>query len=204
MSRERCGAKTPTGPCRRYPPVGGIRCILHGGAAPQAKAAAAARALKAKTQKKAAKAVKTLGLRGDDDLDPTQVLLDEIAWTYTHVQWLRTKVQELEEKELIWNVAEQETGVGARGPQDLQTLKAEPSVWYDLYMRERQHLATITARAVQAGIEERRVKIAEQQGELVAVALNRILGALALTPPQWEQARQVIPRELRALSELDS
>lgn len=34
MSRQRCGAKTPNGPCKAYPLKGRTRCRNHGGASP--------------------------------------------------------------------------------------------------------------------------------------------------------------------------
>ena len=41
-----CGAKTSGGsPCRRYPPEGGTRCVLHGGASPLARQEAERRML---------------------------------------------------------------------------------------------------------------------------------------------------------------
>ena len=40
-SRELCGAKTSSGStCRRYPPAGAARCVLHGGASPLSRMAA--------------------------------------------------------------------------------------------------------------------------------------------------------------------
>lgn len=70
---------------------------------------------------------------------------------------------------------------GPQDPVDTVTEKADPSVWYQLYLKEREHLAKVCALALRAGIEERKVKLAESQGLLVADAIRRILGALGLT-----------------------
>lgn len=205
MSDDRCGAKTRSGGyCANFPLPGTNRCKLHGGASPQAQKKAAERLARQQTERRAARSNKTLGLRGDENLDPSQILLGEIAWTHAHVEWLREKVQELEPENLVWSAAQHEHGDMPLGSVDVITEKAGPSIWYELYLRERKHLADVTARAIQAGIEQRRVQLAERQGELVALALQRILGSLGLTATQWEKSRAVIPRELRALASLES
>ena len=81
--------------------------------------------------------------------------------------------------------------------------KSAPNVWYQLYMTERDHLVKVSAAALRAGIEERRIKMAEDQGNLVAAVLQRILAALNLSPEQWAEVPTIVPRELRALAALD-
>ena len=145
-------------------------------------------------------AVKTLGLA--QDIDPGKALLDEIARTYGAVKWLEGKVQELEPDQLVWGKTQTEVGFGAEGPIDKTTEKAEFNAWYRLYSEERDRLARVSALALKAGIEERRVRLAESQGDLVAQALRRILDALNLTAEQAEMVPVIVPRELRALGEL--
>jgi hypothetical protein len=137
------------------------------------------------------------------DVDPAKALLDEIAVTYGHVQWLRGKVQELGADELVWGRTQTDQGIGPQGPVDTTTEKSAPNVWYQLYMTEREHLVKVSAAALRAGIEERRIKIAEDQGTLVASVLQRILAALNLSPEQWAEVPTIVPRELRALTALD-
>ena len=148
------------------------------------------------------RAMVTLGAKGKD-VDPAKALLDEISWTHAHVQWLRTKVQELSPGELVWGVTQTDQGSGPQGPVDLSTEKSAPNVWYSLYMAERDHLVKVSAAALRAGIEERRIKIAEDQGNLVAAVLQRILAALNLSPEQWAEVPTIVPRELRALAAMD-
>jgi len=144
------------------------------------------------------RAVTTLGL--PIDVDPGKALLDEIHWTAGHVAWLRSKVQELQDSELTWGRTQTDTGVGPQGPVDTVTEKAAPNTWYQLYMAEREHLAKVCSLALRAGIEERKVKLAESQGLLVADVIRRILGALGLTPAQQLLVPEIVPRELRALA----
>ena len=177
------------------------RCARHGGKSPQAKKAAERRLAEQEAQRNMEKAVRTLGITDKyQDVDPGKALLEEISVTYAHVQWLREKVGDLEDEELVWGKAAHEEGVGPEGPIDKTTEKAEPSVWYQLYLREREHLVKVTTAALKAGIEERKVRLAESQGELVARVIRGILGALNLTTDQWQLVQTVVPRELRALA----
>ncbi|RMI47594.1 hypothetical protein EBO15_01450 [Actinomadura harenae] len=73
-------------------------------------------------------------------------------------------------------------------------------MWMELYQSERVHLARVAKAALDAGVAERQVRLAEQQGELLAGAINRILDGLNLSSEQWARVADVVPRELRAVS----
>jgi hypothetical protein len=194
-----CGAKNKKAePCGLSPVPGATRCGRHGGKAPQVKAAAERRLAEKDAKEQMVKAVRTLGL--PVDVDPGKALLDEIHWTAGHVAWLREKVQELEADDLVWGKTQHDDGVGPQGVVDVTTEKAAPSVWYELYMKEREHLAKVCALALRAGIEERKVKLAESQGALVADVIRRILAALGLTPEQQALVPQIVPEQLRLLA----
>lgn len=184
--------------CKRWPSPGAEVCVIHGGGASQVKAAAARRVAEAAVQREMTAAVKTLGL--PIDIDPGKALLDEIHWTAGHVQWLRDKVQELEGDALVWGKSLHREGVGPEGPVDVSDHKAGPNTWYQLYMAEREHLAKVCSLALKAGIEERKVKLAESQGLLVAEVIRRILGSLGLSAEQQLLVPTVVPRELRLLA----
>ncbi len=80
------------------------------------------------------------------------------------------------------------------------TQEAVPSIWYTLYSRERDHLVKVAAAAIKAGVEERKVRLAEQQGDLVALVIRRILTDLHLTPQQIDLVPTVVPMHLRAIA----
>lgn len=215
---QQCGQQHPRGcrahkgdgsPCGQIAAKGATVCRYHGGRAPQVQAAAARRL----EEQRAEEAVRTLGL--PLDISPTEALLEEVRWTAGHVQWLRAKVQELEDGALVWGTSRTETEGGAalvigldRGgvsdvtsaPSTKTVQTAGPSIWYDLYERERKHLVNVCAAALKAGVEERRVRLAEQQGDLVALVIRRILDDLHLTPEQAGRVSEIVPRHLRAIA----
>lgn len=195
-----CGAKKRSGdPCSAPPIKGGTRCRRHGGASPQAQRKAAERVTEAKTRQRMDTAVKTLGLK-TENVDPAEALLEEIAWTHGHVQWLRSQVQALSTEELRWGTVDRESGIGPLGVIDKTTEKAAPNVLYSMYLTERQHLAKVSALALSAGIEERRVRMAEEQGQLAAMVVRRVLDRLKLSAEQLEQVPLVVASEFRALA----
>lgn len=175
-------------------------CGFHGGQAPQNKAAAKKRMI----EEKARRLVDTYGVKVQTTA--TEALLEEVQWTAGHVAWLRERVQEIEtaagggESALVWGVTRRKSGGEDWG----ETEEAAPSIWLKLYQQERTHLVRVCAEAIKAGIEERRVRLAEQQGELVAAAIKRILDELHLTREQLERVPEIVPRHLRAIAAIAS
>ncbi|MFD4968952.1 hypothetical protein [Streptomyces sp. NPDC058424] len=198
---RRCWARTKkTGKqCGSPAMLGQNVCRFHGGAAPQSLRAAEQRV----TEEKARALVETYGRK--IDTTATEALLDEVQWTAGHVAWLRERVQEIEgaaaagadrEHPLVWGVTREKSG----GEDFGTTEEAAPNVWLKLYQQERAHLVKVCAEAIKAGIEERRIKLAEQQGVLVAQAIRAILADLNLTADQQAQVPEIVPRHLRALA----
>ncbi|NNN30735.1 hypothetical protein HLK59_10235 [Streptomyces sp. S3(2020)] len=138
----------------------------------------------------------------------TQALLDEVQRTAGHVAWLGDRVRELDyevaagenvEHPLVWGVTRRKIGGDDAGI----TEEAAASVWLKLYQQERAHLVRVAEAAIRAGIEERRIKLAESQGMLIALAIRQILGDLHLTAEQQALVPVVVPRRLRELTAPD-
>ena len=193
---RRCKARsTTTGKqCGRYPSKGQLVCAFHGGNAPQNKAAAQRRL----AEEKALAALETYGR--PVDTTPTEALLEEVRWTAGHVQWLRERVRELEQQAVTWGMTETVEKTAGEWPGTDTTHAAAPNVWVDLYARERRHLLDVCKAAIQAGVEERRVRLAEQQGSLLAEVIRKILGDLDLSAEQQALVPEVVPRHLRAVA----
>ena len=213
-------------PCGR-PKVKGMEvCASHGGRTPAGRRKAAERVAEAEAETAKLRACKTLGVRIDGlNISPTEALLEEVTWTYVHVQWLRSKVQDLEDRAaqdttiegdsedgepvtierpgghaLIWGQVEFKAKTGGDDWGKTTVDRAGPNAWYELYSRERDRLIKVCSEAIRAGIEERRVQLAEQQGALVAEAIRRILDDLNLSPEQLSQVASIVPRHLRAIA----
>jgi hypothetical protein len=172
--RQYCGAKKRQGEgcCMRpagwgtsHPGTG--KCKLHGGGTPNHKTAA-------KTEL-ARQAVVTYGL--PREVAPDQALLEEVHRTAGHVAWLGEVVAGLEQGEVTWGLAEETVMPAGEEDGDGGTVtksKAGVNVWVQLYQAERKMLAAVCRDALAAGIAERQVRLAEQQGSLLAGVIGRV------------------------------
>lgn len=195
--------------CRNRAIDGGTVCEYHGGASGHIRRAAETRV----AEEKARRIMTTYG--APIETTPMKALYDEVCRTAGHVEWLAERVAAIEQEEartswdsddglgpagdgnpLVWGV----TRVKVGGDDEGVTQEAAPSIWLQLYWKERDHLVKVSAAAVRAGLDERMVKLAEGQGRLVAGVIKAILGDLELSPEQQAKAMQVTPRHLRALS----
>lgn len=180
--------------CKRRPIPGGAVCKIHGGGIPAVKAAAQRR----RQQELAQQELAALG--EPEAIDPAQALLKLISWKYGEVKWLRAKVQDLPAEDLTWGRSQTDFGVGRDGPVDTETQKAAPNVWWTLLRAAEDQLADYSTRALKAGLEERRVRLAEQQGDMVHQVMMAIFNRLELSPLQWELVQIAAPEELRRLT----
>lgn len=178
--------------CKRDPAIGLDKCAIHCGLSKADRDRIAAEFL---ADAEARRAVVTYGL--PRDISPTDALLEEVRYSAGHVAWLRAKVAEIEENDLVWGVTERAEKNATEFSGTDVTEAAKPNVWLDLYFRERRHLLDLTKTAISVGIEERRVRLAEAQGSLLNEVIRRILGRLSLTPEQSKLLPVVVPEELR-------
>lgn len=181
-------------PCRRLRPEwadASWKCRSHGGAAPQVQAAYE----RQRAEAQAEQVMRRFG--GPIDTTPTEALLDAVRWTAGYVGWLREKVAEIDsDDDLIWGKTREKTGGEDWG----STHEAKPNAWLTLLGEWHDRLVKICAEAIKAGIEERRVRLAEQQGQLLADVIRRILADLNLSAEQEAMVSDVVPRHLRAVA----
>lgn len=199
---QRCRAKAKsTGErCARYAIEGGTVCRAHGGASKQAKAAASKR----RTEAMAAKAMQLLA--EPVDIDPAQALLELVQWTAGEVRYWRAEVARIADEDpdsLTWGKTKHEEGVGVGedGGYGSKTVEeAAPPVAYRMLESAQDRLAKYAAAALRAGVQERQIKLAEDQGALVAQVIRSVLDDLQLTVEQAERVSEVVPRHLRLLA----
>jgi hypothetical protein len=159
----RCTARSSrTGkPCNKHPIAGGTVCTVHGGRAPQVKAAAAARVEAARLLKQAA--FDPAGM----PRDPGEVLLAMLAMTHARVAVFADELAK----------QHAERGVDALiADSNLARLERE----------ERDRAGKLAKTALDAGIAERQVRLAERQGELIVQVLEQFATALGHDPAAAE------------------
>lgn len=156
-ARKRSGkgyCKKPAGEGTDH--LGSGRCKLHGGSMPNHR--------KAAQTEMAKQGVKAFGL--PVNIEPHEALIDELQRTAGIIAFYEIQIRELDD-------VNQLTGpVGTEGQDAESTLehhpKAEANIWIRLHIDERKHYVKVAETCIRAGIAERQVQLAEQQGALIA------------------------------------
>lgn len=178
--------KSGRGPCHGHHLVRGAdKCRMHLGA----------KAQDAITEELARQAVAIYGL--PRDISPTEALLEEVRYSAGHVAWLRGQVAALEAESLVWGVTEEAERNATEFAGTDTTRQAAMNVWLDLYHKERRYLLDVSKAVIAAGVEERRVRLAEAQGALLASVIRRILDRLNLNGVQSKLVPLVVREELQ-------
>ena len=201
MERRQCTAKAKGSGkrCKRPPTVGGTVCAMHGGKAPQVKAAIERR----RQERAAVLAVESFGL--PREVDPHAALLEELHRTAGAVQWLGAVVSDIERDALVWGDAKETHGAHQDEGEKVRSEKrAGVNVWVQLWQAERKHLVDVSRECIKSGIEERRVRVAEAAGQQLASVVRAVLDRLGLTDEQRSLALVVVPEEFRRLGELEA
>lgn len=151
-------------------------CHKHGGSAPQVRSAADKRL---EARRIALEAAELTG-RAGTDVHPIEHVMDELTRSAALTLVLE---RHLEGTELV-------SPFGA-------------SPLWDMFERERDRRARLAKLAMDAGVDERRVRLAEHQGQMVFTAINGLLTEIGLDPSNTE-VRKMVARHLRAVVEDDS
>ena len=141
------------------------------------------------------------------DTDPAEVLLNEIRRTAGHIEWLAGNLQESDPHQFVrglW-LAKRQSGFIKEDEIDTGDLSQAGAMWLELYLTERRHLATICRTALAAGIEERRVRLAERQAERVSEAFRGVLFDLGELfgidiDPENDAVRSIVYKHLMTAS----
>lgn len=194
----RCKAKRRDGkPCGQWPVKGAEVCRMHGGSSPQAKAAAARRLEEEKARKIAER------VTGVIEVDPGQALIDLVHGAAGEVAYWRAEVDRIQEEhpaQMTMGVTRVEKGKRDRADVDMRILEAGVPVAYRMWTEARERLARYATAALKAGIDERRVQLAEDQGALMAQVIRGIYADLGLTVEQQARSGEIAARHLRLVS----
>lgn len=185
-------------PCRNPAVTGLTVCRSHGGATPTAKAKAKA----ARVDIAAGRQVARLGVKVE--VHPAEALIDLVHWTAGEVAYWRGIVVDLEadggHRALTWGVTGKVNKQATEFRGTDVTKEARPHIAYLMLTQSSDRLANYAAAALRAGVDERRVQLAERQGQLVADVIRGVLTALNLTAEQWELVPTIVPAQLRLLT----
>lgn len=200
-TKPRCGARNRAGqPCKLYPITGGRVCRMHGGKAPQVRAAAARRVVEAD----AIKAVSAMG-SWSPVTDPLSALAD-VAGEVTAVKnFLRGLVDEIVRREQaadaspISGAMDRLTGAETlRSVDDKggEQLNAKFQAYMNMLDRTVSTLATIA----KLNIDERMARLDAARAELVMEALRRALAELGLAGEAQTRGIETFGRHLKVVA----
>lgn len=188
-----CGAKTRAGgKCKRpagagTDHVGHGRCKLHGGSSPNGRKHAARE-----------QAHELALLLGDGiSIEPHEALLKCVRLAAAEVGFFTARIEGLQLEDVT---VRPRTDKESDDGYEKKLAPAELNLWVQERIRAVDRLARYSKLAIDAGIAERQVRIAEQFGETIATLLRGVLEDLRLTPEQMDRAREIVPRRLAQLS----
>lgn len=170
------------------------QCRIHGGLTAAGKKAAARQAGREIIQ-----SVKFGGDLHITNVTAEQALIEEVRRSTAMVRWLEERIG-------TWNYDDSEGAAMGGLPKMVgETYRGgmtitDQQAWMIVYREERAHAAKVAKMAIDAGIAERMVRIAEDQGIMLGTAIKAVLDALNLTPRQAKQVPVVVPAILRAIS----
>lgn len=188
LTREGTCSK-PAGWRTEHPGIG--RCYRHGGASPTHNSAA--------LKTKASQLALTYGK--PREITPGEAVLEEIRFSAGHVAWLREIVGQLAVGELVWGDAEKVIREGGNDAALEITQRAGPSVWLTLYASERKAYQDWCRIGLQAGVDERLLRLEELKAGAYVKAIDMILDRLELTSEQRALAAAEVPRVLVLVAE---
>lgn len=175
-----CHGHTTRGPCKLPPIKGGVVCHIHGGSAPQVRAKANERLAVAEMHAELARIGRPV------EVDPGEALLQVVWADAGNVGALRLQVEALDPDDYA----------GATGNKH-KTNEAAPHVLVTMYRNALDDLARHSKMAIDAGIEERRVRIAERDTERLFTAVQKALLTIGDEGVR-ERFVQALAGELRA------
>lgn len=196
-------------PCKRPPIQGGFVCRTHGGALEKTQIAAAQRLALMSAQGEIADLMRECDI---PDQHPIDGLLEVVRVSGSMMRLLTIKVGELAEEPKITEVlvegkdgslstkrvAGEEAfwGLNAQG-------EATPSLYVTLLKVWTERYERACKTALEAGIEERRIRLAEDTSETFFNALAKAVVAAGLSPEVREQLNVALATELRKNSAIE-
>jgi hypothetical protein len=125
------------------------------------------------------------------DVDPANAMAQQIRATAGHVAWLEGKIGAFRFREL--------TKLDDDGVETEQFMTPNQESWWKIYQEERDRLIKYAEVALRAGLAERSVRLAERQGQMLSLVVDKILAGLNLSDEQLLLVPDVVPAALRSV-----
>lgn len=138
--------------------------------------------------------LKTLLEEPDADIDPATALLWCVSLAAQEVRWVREQLAKVTEPTHLAPVGN--LGGPSGGYVGMQE---EFDIWIQAQTHAVDRLARYCKMALDAGVAERMVRMAEKLGDLIAPLLQGVLSDLQLSPEQQAKAPEVVGRHLKLL-----
>ncbi len=140
-------------------------------------------------------------------VDPAEAIIECICIAAGEVRYASERIAALGDDDAVGPVVTTherprkfEKGEDAADETVTETKHEAPAVhiWIDVRHKAMDRLVNYSAIALKAGVEDRRVKLAEQQGQLFADAIRRILEALGVA--DRPEVPAIVRRELTLIA----
>lgn len=195
---RRCTAHNRKGErCRQVAIRGGNVCQAHGGSSPRVKAKAQKRLAEEKVLadwKSLARPARTL-----KPANPAEVLLFEIAWSQAFVEYLRSRLAEVDPDYLTWGMTERTTKTTAEVPAEVtEKYGAEINALVKLLGSERDRLTRQIDAAIKLGIESSQIEAASKLAHQFFQMVDKALKAAGVPDPMAHVFKAAMADGLRA------
>lgn len=133
------------------------------------------------------------------DIGPAEALLWRVRKIAREVADLDEVVAALQREELVWGTVSEEAFDAGNGPAVKTVKAARLNTWLVLRAQREAALQSACEAALRANIEERLVRLAEQQGALIYRFALDMLGDFGIDPGD-PRIPEILPRRLREIT----
>jgi hypothetical protein len=141
------------------------------------------------------------------EIDPMDALLWCVKICAGEVAYCTWKIEQLDEEEAIIKEREDTQQSGGREgsyTRTVTTTRANLHIWIDTRQRSMERLAKFAKMALDAGVAERQIQLAETAGDHLALGLQKLFDKLGLTAAQEERAPTLVRSFLLELEQTTS
>lgn len=134
-------------------------------------------------------------------MEPADALTWCVSIAAGEVAYLTHRIHQLDHEDVIGRprTSKREAGEGEKGHKDIKSVELGPDA-LNILIAERQRavdrLARLSKMALDAGVAERQVQLAERQGDVLVAAIEGVMEAIGLTPKQLVKLEAALPQVL--------